>query len=163
MNVGERDLEVEMRELNYPLVDFFILSDYAEAVNGKLYLMGGGWDRVFVQDFQKPVTISFAVGLLVPWNATNIRHTVQITIEDHDRKQPTGFSVDASFVTGRPPLITEGESQRTILALPGVPITFEGPGAYQAVARIVGGVEKRVGFRLVALPTIQVQRHQGAE
>ena len=161
MRARDQDIGADIQALNEPTVDFFILADHAEAVNGKLYLMGGGWDRIFVPDFSQPVVISFALGVLVPWNATNIRHTVQIAIEDLDRQQPIDFNLSADFVTGRPPLITEGETQRALLAVPRVGVTFKQPGAYQAVARIIGGHERRVAFRLVAAPTVQTQAPQG--
>jgi hypothetical protein len=141
-------------ELNAPRVEFFILADYAEAVNGKLYLMGGGWEQIFVDDFGKPVEISFAVGVLVPWHATNVRHTIQFAIEDMDRKRPVDFKLEAGFVAGRPPVVAEEMEPQVIkLAVQRVPVKFNEPGKYQAVVRIVGGDEKRTQFRLLALPT----------
>jgi len=142
----------ELQTLSDPEIDFFLLADRAEAVNGKLYLMGGAWDRVFVQDFKQPVTISFALGVLVPWNATNQQHAVQIAIEDIDRRRPVEFSLEAGFVAGRPAWASQGETQRVILAVPSIPVKFPEPGAYQAVAHIAGGRERRVGFSLVAGP-----------
>jgi len=158
MVTEETTLRDAMQDLNEPTIEFFILADYAEAVGGKLYMMGGGWDRYFVEDFSKPVAFSFAVGILVPWNATNIRHTVQVTIEDLDRKKPINFNVNAGFKAGRPSHIEDGETQRTMLTIPKVGAMFPGSGTYQAVARIVGGHERRVEFRLLQAPTIQVSR-----
>lgn len=135
-----------------PSIDFFILADRAEAVNGKLYMMGGGWDRYFVQSFGQPIPISFALGILVPWYATNKQHTIGITIEDADRRPLPNFRLEAGFVAGRPAHITVGETQRIILALPTVPVQFERPGAYQAVARLSNGEERRVPFHLVQAP-----------
>jgi hypothetical protein len=145
----------DLRDLNAPRIEFFILADHAEAVNGKLYLMGGGWDRVFVSDFGAPVDISFAVGVLVPWHATNIRYTIQFAIEDLDRKRPIDFKLEASFVAGRPPVVAEDmDPQRIMLAVQRVPVKFSEPGAYQAVARILEGDERRSPFRLMAMPTL---------
>jgi hypothetical protein len=132
-----------------PSIEFFILADRAEAVNGKLYMMGGGWDRYFVQSFAQPVPISFALGILVPWNATNRQHGLQITIEDADGHPLRDFRLEASFVAGRPAHIVTGETQRVILTVPTVAIKFEGPGAYQAVARVSNEAERRVSFFLV--------------
>lgn len=137
-----------------PWIDFFILADRAEAVNGKLYMMGGGWDRYFVQNFGQPIPVSFALGILVPWHATNKQYTVIITVEDVDRHPIPSFRFEGTFVTGRPPHIGVGETQRVILAIPTVLIKFENPGAYQAVAHLSSGAERRVPFRLVDTPTI---------
>ncbi len=148
---------LNIAQLNQVTIDFFMLADRAEAVNGKLYLMGGAWDRNFVQDFQQPVPISFAVGILVPWNATNQQHTVEITIEDADGRQPVEFNLRAGFVAGRPPTAIQGETQRVTLAVPVVPVKFPNPGTYRAVARVLGADERRVEFHLIpaAAPVIQ--------
>lgn len=139
-----------LSELNEPTIDFLILADRAEALNGKLYVMGGGWDRYTVQDFRQPVSISFALGILVPWNATSRERTIQVTIEDLDRNQPVEFSVQVNFVVGRPATAREGQTQRIILAIPAVPVRFPGAGVYQAVARILDGDERRIEFHMVS-------------
>ena len=46
-----------------------LLCDFAEAVNGKLYVMGGGWNILFAPG--QPVTMSVAAVLAVPWDRTN--------------------------------------------------------------------------------------------
>src|SRR5262249_54509042 len=67
MSIDNESLRDDLQTLNEPIVEFFILADYAEAVNGKLYMMGGGWDQSFVKDFSQPVSFSFAIGIQVPW------------------------------------------------------------------------------------------------
>src|SRR5215218_6443488 len=116
--VGYQDLQ----ELNEPTIDFFILADRAEAVSGKLYLMGGAWDRTWVQDFSQPVLISFAVGINVPWNATNQPHQVQVIVHELDKPDPPICTVGAEFITSRPATLAPGEAQRAILAVPTIPV-----------------------------------------
>lgn len=158
MSETDAQIQNEMQALNEPTIEFFILSDYAEAVNGKLYLMGGGWDRVLIQDFGKPFGFSFALGILVPWNATNIRQSVEISIEDPDGQKPVILKMGANFVTGRPPFIAQGAQQRTMLAIPRLETIFPGPGDYQAVARLSSGHERRVQFALMQAPSVQIPR-----
>lgn len=136
-----------------PKIEFFFLADRAEAVNGKLYIMGGAWDRLFVKDFNNPIPISFAVGILVPWLATNIRYTLAITIEDPDRNPIPNVMLQATFLAGRPVHLTEGETQRVTLAIPAFPIQVQKPGQYQAVARLSSGDERRVTFHLLPAPS----------
>lgn len=139
----------DVTTLNNLEIDFFILADRAEAVNGKLYLMGGGWDRNLINDINQPVLLSFAVGILVPWNATNQTHTLEITIENADGTRHD-FKLEAQFNQGRQPWLTLGETQRVTLAIPGVGIKFSKPGNYVAIARINGTPMKRTGFHLVS-------------
>lgn len=137
-----------IKELGELAVDFFLLADRAEAVGGKLYVMGGAWDRYSVQNFEQPVLISFAIGVLVPWTQTNVEHAVRVSIEDADR-QPLGFEMKAGFVCGRPPTVNQTDPQRAILAIPMVPVKFPRPGSYQAVLEINGTEQRRVQFYAV--------------
>ncbi|MBM4416833.1 MAG: hypothetical protein FJ033_00740 [Chloroflexi bacterium] len=125
-------------------VDFLLMADRAEAINGKLYMLGGAWDRIGVADFQKPILFSVAIGMLVPWNATNMSHTVLLTIRDADA-HPVNFRIEASFVTGRPPQLN-GETQRVLLAVPNATALLRGPGQYLLSAAINGRESKVVRF-----------------
>ena len=129
-----------------PSIDFLILADHAEAVHGKLYLMGGGWD-VLAPPPGGRAPFSLALGILVPWLATNADHPCRITLESPDGQQllDLGFNVR----TGRPPSIDAGATQRVIAALP-VSVAFPTTGPYVLTARI-GADERRAGFQ-VRLP-----------
>jgi hypothetical protein len=118
-----------------PLVEFLLLADRAEAMNGKLYVMGGGWERITTPGPGAAVTISFAVSILVPWNATNRDYSLVITILDADG-QPIDFKVDGTLTTGRPPDAIQGQPQRVMLAMPSVPVAFPRGGRYEAIASI---------------------------
>ncbi len=54
-------------------LDYLLVADGADAVGGKLYLLGGGWDRLMVPQLPGPPAVPFAValGINVPWNLTN--------------------------------------------------------------------------------------------
>jgi hypothetical protein len=138
----------DITALNELEIDFFILADRAESVNGKLYMMGGAWDRILVEDIKQPVILSFAVGILVPWNATNQTHKLEITIETADGT-PHEFRVDASFNQGRQPWLMPGETQRIILAVPGAAVSFQKTGSYVAIAQVNGALRKRIQFHLI--------------
>jgi hypothetical protein len=101
--------------IDQPGVDFLILADRAESINGKLYLMGGVWDQIGVIDFSKPIVFSIALGILIPWNATNLDHKLRVQLLDEDGNQL--FSVDGGFKVGRPPQLPQGASQHNVLAI----------------------------------------------
>jgi hypothetical protein len=130
-----------------PEVDFLLLADRAEAINGKLYMLGGAWERIGVVDFAQPLVISVALGILVPWSATNQSHTMTLEIRDADG-QPIPFKVEATFVAGRPPFLN-GESQRMLLTIPGASVKLPGAGSYILSASIDGGEAKVVRFSAV--------------
>ena len=133
-----------------PHVDFVILADRAEAVNGKLYMMGGGWDRMWVADFAQPQSISMALGILVPWNATNQLHKLMIRVESQDAIELATLGLN--FNTGRPPTLGQAESQRITLAFQAA-IPLPGPGAYVIKALINDVESKQTVFYVQPLPT----------
>src|SRR5436309_3077996 len=55
-----------------------LLADAAQAVGGKMYVMGGGWTHVLVPQFPgyAPAPFSVAVGITVPYHLTNRRFAV---------------------------------------------------------------------------------------
>jgi hypothetical protein len=138
-------LPVDFETSATPLVEFLLLADRAEATNGKLYVMGGGWDRVIPPAPGVAVMVSFAVSVLVPWNATNRDYTLSIRIEDADGQQ-LDFKADATLNTGRPPNAISGQPQRVIIAVPIVPLAFPKSGRYEAKAAINGEEMATVPF-----------------
>lgn len=130
--------------------DFLLMADRAEVVNGKLYLMGGAWDRLNVADLAQSVPISVAIGVLVQWNATNRQHHLRVHMEDADGREVEGFGLEAGFVAGRPPQLMEGDEQRMIFAIPAVPVRFPRTGKYALVVALNGSVARRTTFSVVA-------------
>ncbi len=126
-----------------PGVDFLILADRAESINGKLYLMGGVWDQIGVIDFSKPVVFSIALGILIPWNATNLDHKLRVQLLDEDGNQL--FSVDGGFKVGRPPQLPQGASQHNVLAIT-VSAVLPKSGTYSVEAAINEAEQRTTTF-----------------
>lgn len=108
--------------------DYLLLADRAEVVQGKLYLIGGGWDRLGLSGLPGPADFDLAVGVLVGYHETNSRHRLELQLEDEDNKVVIG-PVRAEFELGRPPGLRDGSSQRFQMVLRG-PFTLPHPGAY---------------------------------
>jgi uncharacterized protein DUF6941 len=141
-------VDPDISELNKPYVDWVIVADRAEVVNGKLYLMGGGWDVIHAADITKPIGISFAVGVVVPWNATNQEHAVAISLVDDNGNAIDSGERVAKFNMGRPPFLGVGDSQRVIIAVPGEAIIFPGAGTYTIGATVDGANGRETVFRV---------------
>ena len=116
--------------------DYLILADRAEAVNGKLYMVGGGFDRVGIVQIPGPANFDVAVGVLVGYNETNSVHRIEIVLEDEDNKvvQPP---IAAQFELGKPAGMKIGEPQRFQLVLRG-PFVIPKPGGYHWVVSLNG-------------------------
>lgn len=114
-------IEVEQVE-----VDFLLLADKVEVLNGKLYMMGGAWDRRYISNIAAPIDVSMALGVLVPWNLTNEPHSLRIRLEDEDGNvvppevavgNVAPQEVTVSVNVGRPTNSTRGQQFRAMVAL----------------------------------------------
>lgn len=131
-------------------VEFLILADAVEVLNGKLYMMGGGWDSIAAANIEGPIPVAFACGVSVPWGERDDEHTLQIGVEDLD-----GTAVEAplmaSFKTGSSPLAERGSAAHVPFAVKGA-FTFPKHGTYAIVAQLDGREEtvRRLQFHVRA-------------
>jgi hypothetical protein len=119
-----------------------LLCDWAEEINGKLYIMGGGWTVLTVSEPQ--ATMALAVKLFVPWNRANerIRISAFLLTEDDtpvvQGEAETPVRIDGEFEVGRPAGIPPGTDIDAAFAL-----RFQGlelsHGAYKWV--LIAGTE----------------------
>ena len=109
-----------------PEIDYLLVADRAEVVNGKLYLMGGSWDRIQPPTFPHRMMLGIALGVRIPFSHTDDQHKVSVEIQ-HDEKRLVGF--EAKLTTGRPP----GMAGMDML----VPMAFNIPIAIPAEGLVV--------------------------
>jgi hypothetical protein len=57
-----------------------LLADAAQAVNGKLYILGGGWSITGPE----PTSMAIAIQIEVPWTDSNQRHTLRLALLNED-------------------------------------------------------------------------------
>ena len=81
---------------------FLILSDHSEALNGKVYALGGGWNMLRFAELPIEHGFGIAFGIDVPWDETNQPHTLRLEIQDPDGER-LGDEFTLDFETGRPP------------------------------------------------------------
>jgi hypothetical protein len=136
------------------------LADRAEAISGKLYVMGGAWDRLQVPELPGPlpVPISVAVVITVPWSLTNRQFTFSLELVDVDNapvqisdEEEEGGLFSIPFEVGRPPGLREGRPQKNVLSVMiGPGLEFEREGTYSFRGLIDGEELNRATFDLVA-------------
>jgi hypothetical protein len=128
-------------------VGFMMLADHSEAVNGKLYTNGGGWNVLRFPELPHDWGFHIALGIDVGWDETNRRHSLHLTIQDPDGVELNeGFS--AEFETGRPPGMPAGQEQRLVMSI-GTTATFTTAGPHAAVVQLNGEEMGRARFYLL--------------
>ena len=88
-----------------------LLADAAQAVDGKLYVFGGGWSVTGPE----PVATAIALKIDVPWDRANTPHRWRLELVDVDGRQveiPEAGAVELEqeFEVGRPPGVKPGTS-----------------------------------------------------
>jgi hypothetical protein len=115
-------------------LDFLTLADKAEAINGKLYMMGGGVGGIGLIQLPGPAAVDVAIGLMVDYAETSDTHQLQLSLETADNTPVIG-PITIPFATGRPPGLPAGEAVRFIAVLQG-PFPIPGEGRYHWVAQV---------------------------
>jgi hypothetical protein len=131
-------------------IDFLILADAAQVAEGKLYLMGGGWDRLAVNTLPTAQSVGIAVGIVVPWGDTNAPHQLRLTVEDEDGGAVLP-PIEVRIEVGRPPGLPAGADQRVMVAF-NAQLALSRLGDYAVTATLGGDVRRRLRFGVVAGP-----------
>jgi hypothetical protein len=131
-------------------LDYLLVADGAQVVGGKLYLLGGGWDRLTVSKFpgQPATPFAVAVGVNVPWSLTNRKMSFSIDVRDADGGH-VGQLVGGEFEVGRPPGLRSGAAQRFQVAGPAGP-ELPAAGRYVIECAIDGEVIGHTAIEVMA-------------
>lgn len=89
-----------------------LLADAAQAVGGKLYVLGGGWSVIG----PAPTAMALAIKIDVPWDQATVRHRWVLDLIDEDGhaiRTPASegerpVQVAGHFEVGRPSTVAEG-------------------------------------------------------
>ena len=114
-------------------VEWLILADAAEVVNNKLYLMGGGWDRLSVHtDFPVAQHFGIALSVVVTPEETEKTHGFALDVLSPEGKLLA--TIEAEFEVGRI-AGSEKRNQRWQFAT-SVDLSLERPGSYPVVIHL---------------------------
>lgn len=108
-----------------------LLCDAAENVNGKLYILGGGWTHLTTP--RAPATMALGVVVAVAWEETNQRHTLNVVLLDDDGgqvlMQDQPVQTVARFEVGRPAGVKPGSDLNAVMAFQFQGLVLD-PGGY---------------------------------
>jgi hypothetical protein len=132
-----------------PRIDSLLVADHAEAVNGKLYVMGGGFDTLFAPQFPHLVRFSFAALLKVPWNDTNRRLPIKGWAVRADDATELPWKMEGELEAGRAPGTRGGDAQIMVAA----PVTFEVSEPFEFVLNLdFSGDLRSIPLKVTAPP-----------
>ena len=138
-----------------PSIDFAILADAAQAVGGKLHVLGGGWDTLRVQ--QVPVqhhTLSLGMRVRIPWGSAG--QEMELAVEFQDEDGHAVFErgpIRHQFKVRRPKGVAEGADIGMVRALTFNNLRIPDFGGYSFVISVDGEELDRVRFRVIPAVT----------
>lgn len=129
-----------------PAVDFALLADSVQAVGGKLYLLGGGWDTLFVSGFPARHH-SMAIGLRVrvPWSPPAVQVRIGVELVDADGRRILPNEVGHTLTVSSRQSMDRPDTG-VIRSFTFNNLTFEAEGDYSFVISLDGEVSERLRF-----------------
>jgi hypothetical protein len=137
-----------------------MLADGAHAAQGKLYVLGGQWDRLLVSQFPARHP-SMSVVLVIKIDYSEAPKECPITVELMLDGQPVGAKATGALSIGHAPGLKRGAPQFAPTAIPFNDLQFEKPGRYEWVISSGSAVLGQIPLEVVQIVT--VQPGQGAE
>lgn len=137
-----------------PTVDVALLADSVQAVRGKLFVLGGGWDTLWVSRFPASHP-SLAIGLRlrvpVSWKSESMELSVELQDEDGRPVLPRALNHAVRLPADRPhpPSVTDFGVVRSFTFNN---LRFEHEGAYSFVISVDGEPVSRVRFTVRLRP-----------
>ena len=112
-----------------------MLADAAQAVGGKLFILGGGWSVCGPE----PLPMALAVKIEVPWDQANLAHAWRLELLDSDgapvlADTPDGarpIEVQSEFEVGRPAGVKPGTPLDLAFAISFGPLALPAATRYE--------------------------------
>ncbi|MBI4369019.1 MAG: hypothetical protein HY547_02195 [Elusimicrobia bacterium] len=129
-------------------LDFAFLADAAEVTGGKLYVLGGAFDTIWIKE--PPVTVphmTLAMRFLFSPAEAGRQHSLEIIILDEDGKKLV--NLQSNLNVERSQGLTMGIKQPVPIALNFFNIRFEKSGVYSVEILFNGSSLKSIPLRLM--------------
>ncbi len=129
-------------------IDYLIVANHAEVVNGLLYLSGGGFTDVYQPATEVSSSITHfcaALSIRIPKDTAHQRHMFTVRLENQAGTETLGSS-EASFSVNKPPDAEDIEQH--VVAVTQFNVIFPSPGFYRVVATANGENESYWKFRV---------------
>jgi hypothetical protein len=132
-------------------LDFAFLADAVDVTMGKLFVLGGAFDTIYVGGFPAMhPTLAVAVRLLLSPHDLDRKHKLEIMLLDADGRAIA--SAPGELMVSRSPESPQGWKQAVMLPLRFFNIPFQTAGHYSIEILINGTIAKGIPLRVLANP-----------
>lgn len=136
-----------------PSVDVALLADSVQAVRGKLYVLGGGWDTLWVRGFPaRHPSLAIGLRLRIPtsWHSENVSLSVDLQDADGGAMLPRPLTQLIGLPRNEDPLATDVGLVRSFTFNN---LSFPRGGSYSFVISVDDDPVSRLRFIVRERPT----------
>lgn len=138
-----------------PIIDLAMVADAVQVSQGKLFVLGGGWNTLLVRSFPaKHPVMAVAVRVRVPWSWTGRPIEIEVDLEDGDGARLFPRPIRQSLEVSKPDGIPVGSDIVVPRSFTISNLTFVSPGGYAFVVSLDGVVSERVRFNVLPRPDL---------
>ena len=135
-----------------PTVDVALLADSVQAVRGKLFVLGGGWDTLWVQGFPaRHPSLAIGLRLRIPtsWSSDQLSLSVELQNADGGPLLPRPLSQTIKLPTNHDPQATDIGLVRSFTFNN---LVFPQPGSHSFVISVESEPVSRLRFTVRQRP-----------
>ncbi len=133
-----------------------MLADGARVgADGKLYIFGGQWDRIFAPTLPTAQKLAFALVVRVEYTEAMKSHQVALVLVDSDGKE-VGIRIAGHLTSGHPPGIAEGDPVSLPLAIEPPLIPINAYGRYEWKILLDSDPAGRMPMHVIPPPNVQL-------
>lgn len=131
----------------------FFAADHADAVNGKVYVNGGFWNKLSYPQYPAVVaTMSLVAVIRIPFREYQEDHRFLLGMVDADGNA-LPLKVEGQFRVGASPDLRRGDPTLMPLAIPVSGLRIEAPGDYSFTLSVDGTELARYQVRAIQIAT----------
>lgn len=137
-----------------PTIDVALLADSVQAVRGKLFVLGGGWDTLWVRQFPaRHPSLAIGLRLRVPVSWKSETLTLSVELQDEDGKAVLPRSLSHQIrLPANPPQSPSASDFGLIRSFTFNNLRFEHEGAYSFVISVDDEPVSRLRFTVRERP-----------
>jgi hypothetical protein len=137
-----------------PRVDFALLADAVQVLQGKLYVLGGGWNTLFVVEFPaRHPSVGVGLRVRVPWSWTEQPLRIGIDLQDEDgARMLPGPPISQTVKVSRPQGMPDGSDVVLARSFTFNNLVFPKSGSFSFVISLDDVPADRLRFTVLERP-----------
>lgn len=134
---------------------YMLLTDTTQVIQGKMYILGGGWDTLTPHQLQGAHLAYVAAAVSVGWAEMGREHTFKIALEE--KGEPVGPLSQGTFNVPKPDVSGFIKRRTFMISLP-VQLPLANAGDFHVVLSVDGKPLGKVCFTVAGFPALMGQR-----